>query len=332
MSNRKWLYAILPLLLLFAWLLLRFTLSYLRIHQLVVPLEAASQAEGNSSKRIVLISQETGNYFWQAIEQGARSAAGRYGMRLEYIGPERINPSEQIKLLDKAIDAKADAILIQGINDPEYRALIDKAAGLGIPVITVDTDEPGSKRLAYVGTDNEGAGREMGELVAKSSGAQGEIGVLIGNERAENQRLRLAGFREVIGRYPQLHIVEVRSSDISRLQAAQQAQAMLARHPEIRYMVGFSSLDGPGILEASERAGTENLHIFAFDDKAETLEAVQASRIESTIVQQPAAIGTKAVELLHQYFNGDTPPSLTYTRFYEIKPDSPELKNGGEAE
>jgi ribose transport system substrate-binding protein len=220
LSNRKWTAAIVILFLLFVYLLLRFWFSALHTHELVKPLKAPASGD-NPPRHIVLISQETDNPFWRAIEQGAREASEKYGMHLEYIGPFRINPAEQIKLLEKTIAAKADAVVIQGINDPNYRSLIDKAEAQGTPVIAVDTDEPGSRRLSYVGTDNLKAGVMMGELVVQASGARGKVGVLIGNEQADNQQLRLKGFRSVISRYPELTIVAVRSSDISRLQAAQ---------------------------------------------------------------------------------------------------------------
>ncbi|MGP0579593.1 sugar-binding protein [Paenibacillus peoriae] len=328
MSNRKWTFILIPVFLLFAWLLFQFTLSSFQIHQFAELLKTVSPKDGVSDTKVVLISQELDNYYWRSIEQGARKEAEQYGMRLDYIGPDRINPSEQVKLLDKAIASKADAILVQGINDPEYRRLIDKAAGLGIPVITIDTDEPGSRRLAYVGTDNEGAGKRMGALLAKASGERGDIGVMISSERVENQRLRLAGFRSVIGRYPKLRIVEIRSSNISRLQAAQQAQNMLTRYPQIRYMVGFSALDGLGILEASERRGARSLQIFAFDDMTETLEAIRDCKIELTIVQQPEEMGTKAIKLLNDYLKGNDPQQLTYTRVYEVHADTPDNMTG----
>ncbi|QNR68429.1 sugar-binding protein [Paenibacillus polymyxa] len=328
MSNRKWTFILIPVFLLFAWLLFQFTLSSFQIHQFAELLKTVSPKDGVSDTKVVLISQELDNYYWRSIEQGARKEAEQYGMRLDYIGPDRINPSEQVKLLDKAIASKADAILVQGINDPEYRRLIDKAAGLGIPVITIDTDEPDSRRLAYVGTDNEGAGKRMGALLAKASGERGDIGVMISSERVENQRLRLAGFRSVIGRYPKLRIVEIRSSNISRLQAAQQAQNMLTRYPQIRYMVGFSALDGLGILEASERGRARNLQIFAFDDMAETLKAIRDCKIELTIVQQPEEMGAKSIKLLNDYLKGNTPQELTYTRIYEMHADTPDNMTG----
>ncbi|HUC91086.1 MAG TPA: substrate-binding domain-containing protein [Paenibacillus sp.] len=312
MSNRKWNLGIVLLFLLFVFLLLQFLFSTLRIRELVHPQNAAGNGQ-DPAAYVVLISQELDNPFWRSLEQGARDASRRYGFHLEYIGPFRINPGEQIRLLEKSIAAKPDAILLQGINDPSYRELIDEAVSQGIAVIAVDTDEPGSRRLAYVGTDNLAAGKKMGELVAQAARGQGGIGVLIGTEQAENQRLRLAGFRAVIDEYPGLSVVDVRSSEISRLQAAQEAEDILTRYPRVRYMVGFSSLDGVGILEAAGRMNRQDVRIYAFDDVADTVEAIAGCRIESSIVQYPYEMGYQAVSLFSGYKEGRQPQPQHFT-------------------
>ncbi|MDF2959104.1 MAG: LacI family transcriptional regulator [Paenibacillus sp.] len=312
MSNRKWNLGLLLLFIIFACTLLQFFFSTLRIRELVKPLESSPAGE-NRPRHVVLISQEQDNPYWRSVEQGAREASLQYGMELEYFGPFRINPAEQLKLLEKAIAAKADALLVQGINDPQYRGLIDKAAGEGIPVITVDTDEPGSRRLTYVGTDNIEAGKRMGELVVQAAGSRGRIGVLVGSAEAENQRLRLEGFRTVVNHYPELAIADVRSSNISRLQAAGQAEELLVHHPQTATMIGFSTFDGVGILDAAERARKQGLNIFAFDDLEETMEGIRQCKIRSTIVQQPRQMGYDAVTLLNDYFHGKTPPQQHFT-------------------
>lgn len=320
MSSRRWNLGIAILLILFAWLLLQFLFSTLRIRELV-GLESRP-TDRDASPHVVLIAQEIDNPFWRTIEQGAREASDKFGYRLEYTGPFRINPDEQIRLLEKAIAAKVDAVLVQGINDPQHRMLIDKAIDQGIQVITVDADEPDSKRLSYIGTDNLSAGKTMGELVVKSAGGKGSIGVIIANEKAYSQQQRLNGFRSVIGRYPEMSIVEVRASNISRLQAEQQAAEIIGKYPQVGYMVGFSSLDGPGILKAAERVRPHGLKIFAFDDQAETMEAVTQRRIESTIVQQPYEMGYRAVSMLVDAFQGKKPaqPNFTETKIVKSMP------------
>lgn len=322
MSNRKGYLGLLLLSLAFAYLLVQFVFSMLHIRQLVQPL-SPGQSEKPASRRIMLISQELDNPFWRSVEQGARESAGQYGMELEYNGPFRINPADQLKLLQKAIAAKADAVILQGIGDPAYRQWIDKAVDQGIPVIAVDTDEPGSKRLSYVGTDNVAAGRRMGELVAQASaGKPQRIGVLIGSEQAENQRQRLDGFRSAISGYPGLQLVDVRASHISRLQAAQQAEDMLTHLPQLETMVGLSALDGIGIQEAALRQKRPDLRVYAFDDLDETVEGIRKCTIAASLVQQPTEMGRIAVSLLNDYFHGQPMKPQHFTATTVLDPQT----------
>ncbi|WP_028551487.1 substrate-binding domain-containing protein [Paenibacillus sp. UNC451MF] len=300
MSNRRWSIGLLILSLVFICLLLQFLFSTTRIRELAQPPSVALEP---APRHIVLISQELDNPFWRSVEQGARAAAQQYGWELEYTGSFRINLAEQTKLLEKAIAAKADAILVQGVGNPEYKQWIDKAIAKGIAVLTVDTDEPDSTRLSYIGTDNEEAGQRMGELVVQKTGSAGSIGVLVGSS-AESQRLRLEGFQEVIHGYPNLTITEVRTSNISRLQAEQQAADMLAKYPQMQIMVGFSALDGIGIMKAAERANRNDLQIYSFDDLPETIDGIRQGKIVSSIVQQPYKMGYDAVGLLNHYWSG----------------------------
>lgn len=311
-NRRRWNIGVLLLLVIFVYVLIQFYLSTERIRGLVTPLEAGSK--DHAELQIALISQELDNPFWRSVERGALKAAGQFHMELQYMGPFRINAEEQMKLLEKAIASKMDGIILQGIGTGQDRLLIEKAYKLGIPVITVDTDEPGSKRLAYVGTNNAYAGQEMGRLVAGNGEEPvGVIGVLVGSMDAANQRLRLEGFRSVVNTYKGLSIAEVRASNISRLQAARQAEQMLKNHPDMTYMVGFSSLDGIGMAEAVARIKPGGVKIYAFDDLEDTIAAIRKKRIESSIVQQPAQMGYEAMSLLHQYFQGQTVASEQYT-------------------
>ncbi|MFD1773389.1 sugar-binding protein [Paenibacillus rhizophilus] len=312
MFKRKWSIALLILLCGFLYTLAQFVLSTNRLQRQVDSL-LPGQAQSASSRRVIFISQELDNPFWRSIEQGALQAAGKFDMNLEYTGPLRINPEEQLSQLERAIATRPDAIIVQGSGESASRNLIDRAESFGIPVVTVDADEPGSHRLFYVGTDNLAAGKEMGQLVAEATGGKGTIGVLVGTPRADSQRLRLEGLRSVVQEYPELKIADIRSSDISRLQASEQTRSLLAAHPELKAVVGFSSLDGLGAMDAAQRLGKKGLLLFAFDDLAETKEAVHKGMIKVTLVQQPLEMGAEAVTLLNDYFHEKAVPDVNFT-------------------
>ncbi|PWV98622.1 ribose transport system substrate-binding protein [Paenibacillus cellulosilyticus] len=329
MSTRQTTLLSLLLLALFAALLVLFFTSVFQVQRLAQSLVISPSAEQVQQPRVVLIAQETDNPFWLEIKQGAQAAAETFELSLSYIGPSRINPEEQLRLLAKMITSKPYAIIVQGLNDPNYRALIDEAHDLGITVVTMDADEQGSKRLAYVGSDNRKAGRQLGEQVAAATGGSGQIGVLMGSS-AVNQKLRLQGFKDAIAQYPQLRIVDARTTSNSRLRAVEQTTELIQQHPAINAIVGFSALDGPGMaeavrrLEAASTAGGDNEALrtaaneaapiktassaaaikypalYAFDLLPGTREAITQCLVSATIVQKPYEMGYEAVKLLRE--------------------------------
>ncbi len=131
------------------------------------------------------------------------------------------------------------------------------------------------------------AGKRMGELVVNDAGGKGRIGVIIGSELADNQQLRLDGFRSIILNTAGFEIVAVRSSNISRIQAAKQTEALLNRYTDIQTMVGLSSLDAAGIVEGVKAANRADVRVFGFDDLEETRQGIAQGAIIASVVQQP---------------------------------------------
>jgi ribose transport system substrate-binding protein len=311
MNDRKWTLALAAIGLVFLYLLGRFGYSYFQIAGIVSDLADTGRSQANLRHHVVMISQELDNPFWRTVGQAAEEAAKEYNMELEYTGPFRLNPAEQTKLLDKAIASKVDGIFAQGVNGQDYTNLINKAMERGIPVITVDTDAPESKRLTYVGTDNLSSGGKLGEIVTQSAAKLGiqpvNIGIIIGSLEAPNQQLRLEGFENVVKTAPGFHIAGVAVSNISRIQATQAAEQLLRQHPEINVMVGTSALDGVGILQAVKTLNLQQkVRIYAFDDLDETKQAIARGEIEATVIQRPSEMGREAVRQLHMYFEGGT--------------------------
>ncbi|EPY05947.1 LacI family transcriptional regulator [Paenibacillus sp. E194] len=314
MAKRKWIIGLIVLAAIFGYVIVRFLSSTLAIERLVGQLETGTDAgKQQSRKHVVLIAQELDNPFWRTVEQGAKEAAAQRDMEIEYTGPIRINSSEQMRLLAKAIASKPDAILTQGINEPRYNELVSRAMDQGIPVITVDSDAPDSRRFAYVGTDNRAAGVQMGELVVQGSAYKGKIGIILGSELADNQRKRMEGFRSIIDQASGYEIVDVRSSNISRIEAAKQTKLMLSEHPDIRTIIGFSAWDAAGIVEGLQAAHKGKINVFGFDDVEATKRAIAHGDIVATLVQQPREIGAEAVSILQQIFAGEPYAATQYT-------------------
>ena len=153
----------------------------------------------------------------------------------------------------------------------------------------------------------------MGELVVKDAAVKGRIGVMIGSELADNQQLRLKGFRSIIQNTPGYEIVAVSSSNISRIQAAKQTEAMLNQYASIQTMVGFSALDAVGIVEGLKAANRTDVSVYGFDDLEETKQGIVQGAILASVVQQPKEIGFKSINLLAEIFKGNSIPVQHFT-------------------
>jgi LacI family transcriptional regulator len=94
---------------------------------------------------------------------------------------------------------------------PEIAACVAELAAARVPVVTLVTDLPGTRRLAYVGMDNRAAGETAAYLLAAWHGGRpGTVLVTLSSSRFQGEEERLAGFRRALrAAAPALRIAEV---------------------------------------------------------------------------------------------------------------------------
>lgn len=262
----------------------------------------------------VLIAEEYGNPYWDLVWEGALAEARRRGVTLEFTGPERAGIQEHLRLLDRAIATGVDGILTQGLSEAEFKPLIDKAVSHGIPVITVDTDAPGSRRISYVGTNNYGSGLLAGREVILATGGQARVGIITGNFHSANEVQRVQGFRDAIRSAPGVQVVAVESSDISRLVAAEKAGQILTQHPDVTVLLGTSSMDAMAAAQVVVERGLQGkVLIVSYDDLPQTLDYIRQGVIYGSVVQNPRAMGELGVAMLAAYREGKSVPPVVDT-------------------
>lgn len=277
---------------------------------------------------IVVVAQEHPHPYWEHVRAGAAEAAGRLGVTLEFVGPERWTVHAHTRLLDMAIAGRPDGIITQGLSEQDFTPLINKAIQRGIPVITIDTDSP-SRRLAYVGTDNYQSGLVAGRLLVEATGGQARVGIITGSLHAANQVERVQGIRDAIAPYPGIREVALEESNISLIGATEAALRILEQHPEVSALIGTSALDAPGAARAMATAGRRELVLIGWDDLAETLALLRNGRLYGTVVQKPYEMGVRSVELMVDYLQGNPIPARVDTGVHILRPDDLQAAAGG---
>jgi len=91
------------------------------------------------------------------LEQGAKEMGDKYGITIntKLIGPAITDPPAQIAQVQQLVGAgQLDCVGIEPVTPDAFVKVVDESMAAGVPVMTVNTDSPESRRLAYYGVDD----------------------------------------------------------------------------------------------------------------------------------------------------------------------------------
>jgi ribose transport system substrate-binding protein len=232
-------------------------------------------------------------------------AAGRdLGVKVEMVGPETYDPkAEKEELLGVVRRQLPPAGILVSAAEPELlREAIDSAAAAGIPVITIDSDSPKSKRLTFIGTNNYQAGQMSGELLVKELNGKGTV-VLYSIPGQENLDERLEGCKRVLARNAGIKILQVVDMAGDPTKAFDGTRNLIAAGkaaPDA--FVCLEALSCNEVADVLDRAGMKGKTIIAMDTQEGTLNWMRKGMIRATIAQKPytmAYFGTRVLDSFH---------------------------------
>lgn len=117
------------------------------------------------------------------------------------------NDTLQRAQIDWFIDDGVDLLIVSPNQMNSISEAVDRAYDSGIPVILLDRKTGSGKYTAFIGADNVEIGRSIGEFVATRLGGRGTVVEIQGLEGSSPAVERHRGFTDVLGRYPDIHII-----------------------------------------------------------------------------------------------------------------------------
>ena len=155
-----------------------------------------------------LIATNVNLPYWKTVAAGFQKAGSEYGVSTDVQGPKALDPKAEVDAFRSVVARHPDGILVSVANAALMVPEIDAAIAAGIPVITLDSDAPESKRLYFIGTNNLEAGRLGGRRVAAQLKGKGNV-VFFSNPGQPNLEERLKGYKEVLATFPGIKVVDV---------------------------------------------------------------------------------------------------------------------------
>lgn len=264
------------------------------------------RAEGKRRDLYVLVSALGSNSYFYDHKKGLEIAGEHYGVDVEYKGPPDLNMQSMIQAIELAIARKPGGIMVIGFEESLNNA-VDKAVEAGIPVVTLDSDLPNSKRVAFVGTGNYDAGYRGGQKLAELVGGKGKVAILtkVGQPNLEE---RVRGYREALSTFPDIEIVRVADTKSEVPMAAQAAAAVLAAVQDLNGFGCVEAAGGAGCATALKEAGLAGkVRVVAMDRDNDILNFISQGVIDATVAQQTALMPFYGLSILYHLNHCDIP-------------------------
>jgi ribose transport system substrate-binding protein len=287
---------------------------------MVLPLMAGCTRHSKSEK-YYLVATNTAVPYWKMAAAGFGKAGLQYGVTVDTRGPAGLDQQAEVDEFKAMVARKPAGILVSVANSKLMTPEIDAAVTAGIPVITVDSDAPESKRLFFIGTNNLEAGRLGGRRVAAQLNGKGNV-VFFTNPGQPNLDERLKGYKDVFSAYPGIKVVDVFDIKADPGTALDQSAVYLAKTgaDKVDAFICLDSRSGANAAEGFKRHNATGRILIAMDVDADTLRLVKDGTIDSTISQKPwtmAFLGLKALDDIFHY------PVKPLTGDYGLDPFSP---------
>ena len=233
--------------------------------------------------------------------------AKQYDIKVTISGPEDTSEESYIKAVDDAIERRVAGMMVVGWGEENIVKAVNRAIDKGIPVVSVDSDIPSSRRLAHVGTDWFRMGWAMADKMAALIGDEGKV-LMMGMLALPNMQAGYRGFKERIAGFPGIRVIgPVDDMDTGYDKAREIVSDCLEKHPDLKGVVGFDGNSGPGAAQALlQEQYWRQVSLICVDADRAHLDFIRRGIINAAFGQKREVFTYHAFQLLYSYNHGSS--------------------------
>jgi ribose transport system substrate-binding protein len=221
-------------------------------------------------------------------DECARQGQG-FGMSVSVQDGER-NVQKQTSQVEAFISQSVNFIVLQATDAAGLSPVVKKAEQNGIPVITLNQDVA-VPHTGFVGMGHYAMGVGVAEGMAKQLGGKGKIVILEGVQGTGANIQRLAGFNDVLKKYPGMTIVADQSAAFDRKKGHDVFQTILQGQPQIDGVFGVNDEMTLGAAQAAVEANRrKGIRFWGADGELDMFKGIKAGLVDGV-----SAIAANAV-------------------------------------
>lgn len=224
-----------------------------------------------------------------------------------------LDPIEQVSMIEDLVNRqRVDGLAIMPLHsilvENKINEIVEQQQ---LPVITLNTDLPQSKRICYIGQDNYAAGRTAAELMRLVTGGTGIVSPIIGpSEYHLAYSERLSGFQSEIAHIaPQIKLQQTNIAEDDDESALEATLALLRNCPALTGIYAITP-GYEGVCKALIQTGNAHkVHLILHDEIASNLRHVQNGVVDFLLGQDAEMQGALPLTLLCDYIQLRQQPS-----------------------
>lgn len=256
--------------------------------------------------------------FFQKMWEGIRNAAEEADVGVELQVPRSTLDLRggTAELLEIARLSQVDGVALYVTNEDDLKPLINWTDLSGIPVITLESDAPMSRRSSFIGSNSFNLGQEIGRLM-QGAQPEGVRAALLKSEyysdRASQWSIIKYGIITSLTSGDNDEITAELKSQIGVLNAEEKARQILFLYPEVNVIFCTSLVDtisAANVVAEFRRAG--EVKIIGYGYNQDIQRRLDEGYIYGTLVRDPEGIGRSGLEALVGIKTNKYVPSFIY--------------------
>ena len=259
----------------------------------VTPREAHLREQQDARKPlslgVLLPSWGFGHQFLEEVQTGideARLELEDADVKIIQVQCDTELPAEAVRLLQSLREQGVQGIAVCALQDQLIEQELRRMKEEGIPVVTFNTDLPGSGRDLFVGEDIRQSGRLAAQMMSKCVRPGEQILVALGNKKFDGHRLRMEGFEERMRElgFPEEDLFSAETFNDYGTTLHEVSEA-IRLHPQLRgiYMANLSVTACAEVVRAYNKKG--EIHVICHDINAGIRQLMRDGYIDFTIPQ-----------------------------------------------
>ena len=241
------------------------------------------------------------NPFFVTLVEGAKAAAKQLGVDMT-VADAGDDAAKQTADIEDLVASGISVLIVNPVDSDAVAGAVESAIAKGVRVIAVDRAVNGVEIDCTIASNNVMGAELATNFLVEQLGEGAVVAELQGVPGASATIDRGQGFHNVAD--TKLQVAASQTANFNRAEGMNVMENMLQANGDIKGVFAANDEMALGAMEAIDGAGKKVL-VVGFDAIDDAIESIKAGRLGATIAQQPALIGSTAVENAMKMINGE---------------------------